>query len=291
MEYTITINQKAIVEAGLLELGVDMVDSAILSWSRNYRASNGSEKMEIDGVLYVWISHTKVIEELPLLGINSARGIRKRMAKLADSGLLILHPNCKNLKRSYYAFSPLAESLFGDFTRNSRSRSLGTAVPSHKEQPFRLTRNSCSMDHNTIDHYTNDHRKSIKRNSSDIEISNPAPEIPKAAPQEEAPATKVLVDPSEVIKEKILSASQQVKDVWMIQQRIQASEIAALADEYAAWWIGKQEVSDYQLSVLVKKKGSISFQQGFRTSLTWLKERMKKNNMISTQTATTQYNW
>lgn len=83
MKYTILINQKAVVDAGL-HRSTDFSDWAIVDYLVAWMSSPKAERMGD----YVWINLKHLAKEMPLLSINSKQGISKRLMKLRDLGLI-----------------------------------------------------------------------------------------------------------------------------------------------------------------------------------------------------------
>lgn len=108
MKYTILINQKAIIENGI---NIDLIDASIFDFIKDFSHSPKCETIQILSVKYFWISHTLIIENLPLLGIKSKRGIQKRIDNLVETGLLKRHPDCKQMARTYYCFGDKYEAV------------------------------------------------------------------------------------------------------------------------------------------------------------------------------------
>ena len=104
MKYTVVINQYSIMKLGLK---LDFNDMAILQCIYDFAVSGYAETTKYNGDVYYWISHNLVLQELPMLGITSKRGIIAKIQKLIDAGLLIKHPACQELGRTYYAFGKL----------------------------------------------------------------------------------------------------------------------------------------------------------------------------------------
>lgn len=70
-----------------IELGLDVVDVALLDVIKTKYESDATEKKEIDGEQYVWVSYKNLIEWLPILGLKK-RSLALRFDKLAGKGIL-----------------------------------------------------------------------------------------------------------------------------------------------------------------------------------------------------------
>lgn len=103
MQYTITINQLAVISSGL---NLDVVDMSIFDFIKHYAHSDRCMKLQTETGTFFWISHNVVIQELPILGITTGAGVVKRINKLIDAGLLARHPNCDLMRKTFYKFGP-----------------------------------------------------------------------------------------------------------------------------------------------------------------------------------------
>lgn len=101
MKYIITINQKAIADMGLQDR-LDFIDLAIYDFITDFMLCEKCQKTQINGTQYFWIKTDLILENLPLLKINTARGLNKRIEKLVDCKLLERCPDNQNLHQSYY---------------------------------------------------------------------------------------------------------------------------------------------------------------------------------------------
>lgn len=75
--------------------------------------------MQTQHGVYYWISHSLIIDNLPLLGIKSKQGIIKRIDKLVDAGLLVKNPGCAQSGKSLYAFGPNYDKITFSVNENS----------------------------------------------------------------------------------------------------------------------------------------------------------------------------
>ena len=84
MQYTVMgFDQKK-----MIELGIDVVDAAILRWFVDFYASASMEKHLYRGRSYGWVSYKHLASDIPTLGIRTAQGIAKRLKKYVEKGLL-----------------------------------------------------------------------------------------------------------------------------------------------------------------------------------------------------------
>lgn len=85
MQYTITINQRSVIENGW-NLSFD--DMAVFSFMKNFILEGALSKHVIHGKDYFWISFSKIREELPMLSGNSDSSIRRHISNLVRVGLI-----------------------------------------------------------------------------------------------------------------------------------------------------------------------------------------------------------
>lgn len=97
MKYTITINQLVAVNDFP---DLDIIDMAI--WDYLYAFFINAETIDDEFGKWHWLSHSKLIEDMPLLQLTSRQAIFKRMNKLIEINVIERHPNSEKLKRSYY---------------------------------------------------------------------------------------------------------------------------------------------------------------------------------------------
>lgn len=120
MKYSININQKAIIDLGLQDK-VDFIDLAIYDFITEFMLCNECRKLNIDNVQYFWIKSDVIIENMPLLGITTARGVSKRIDKLVGCGLL---ERCNDNQSLHQSFFRVGENYqaYKFFTWNENSK-------------------------------------------------------------------------------------------------------------------------------------------------------------------------
>ena len=129
MQYSIKIDQLAVMNAGL---DVDVVDMTIFDFIQHYAHSDKCMKLQTETGTYYWVSHTTIIQQLPILGISTGAGIVKRINKLIDAGLLSRHPNCDMMRKTFYKFGPNYYKI--NFTTDNESLQPTTnAEETHNE--------------------------------------------------------------------------------------------------------------------------------------------------------------
>lgn len=144
MQYSITINQFAVMNAGL---DLDVVDMAIFDFIKHYSHSDKCMKLQTENGTYFWISHNTIIQQLPILGISTGAGIVKRINKLIDSGLLARHPNCDLMRKTFYKFGPNYDKI--NFATPNESLQPTTNVVASPNESLGITPNESCRYHNT----------------------------------------------------------------------------------------------------------------------------------------------
>ena len=170
MKYTVEgYSQREIVR-----LGLDPGDVIFVRWFIDFY-SGGMMKLSIGGKEWGWLSYRHVVEELPVLGIQTNRGLYKRMQRLVEKGVLmhrvdprrqraLYRPNDEGMRRlvsgtpnlKQVGESEVGTSIRGDigienaqvgtFIRGPAKpvANVGTRVPTTSELQFIPRRNSSS---------------------------------------------------------------------------------------------------------------------------------------------------
>lgn len=118
-KYTIQINQYAAIENGL---ELDIIDLAVFDYIKSFANSKSCAKVQTPEGEYLWISHQNIIDNLPLIGIKTKRGILKRLDNLIEAGLLAKHPDCQKYGKTLYTFGPKYDCI--EFTPKNESSEL-----------------------------------------------------------------------------------------------------------------------------------------------------------------------
>ena len=154
MQYTITINQLAVINAGL---NLDVVDMAIFDFVKQYAHSDKCMKLQTETGTYFWVSHNVIIQQLPILGISTGAGIIKRINKLIDSGLLARHPNCDLMRKTFYKFGANYDKVC--FTTHNESLQPTTNVEGAQNESLGVSHNESCGNHYTKEHSTIEQNK------------------------------------------------------------------------------------------------------------------------------------
>lgn len=118
MRAYININQKAFSELAILKrTKIDLIDATIFEYIVKFAVSNKAEKQLIDNKLFVWCSYQKIIDDNPLLNINSKKAIELRLNKLIEIGLFEKFTDKSKGNKTFFNVTDLAYSLVEIYDR------------------------------------------------------------------------------------------------------------------------------------------------------------------------------
>lgn len=190
MKYTITINQYAAVKNNM---DLDLIDLAIFDFIKDFVNSANCVKINTPEGVFFWVSHKLIMESMPLLGIKSNQGIKRRVDNLINAGLLKKHPDCEKYRQTLYTFGEnFSKLLFSD--ENSEPATEVT----NPQRKFGVTRNeNCGGTRNeSLGYYNNNINNNIINNNIDASQKNFASQTPDNEPK----TKKTLFRNSEVAK-------------------------------------------------------------------------------------------
>lgn len=177
MKYTITINQYAAVKNNL---DLDLIDLAIFDFIKDFANSANCVKINTPEGVFFWISHKLIMDSMPLLGIKSNQGIKRRVDNLINAGLLKKHPDCEKYRQTLYAFGENFDKLlFSD-----ESSEPATEFTNQQRKLGGTCNESCGGTSNeSCGYYNNNINNNIINNNIDAtqkDFASHAPEEPKA---------------------------------------------------------------------------------------------------------------
>lgn len=112
MRYTILgFNQAKVVQTDL-----DLTDLLLLDYIIKANGNPNMKHIVKDDVAYVWLSHSKIHEDLPILNISEGT-LRNRISKLKKDGFLISETTANNATKgtmSFYCASEKTMSFLND---------------------------------------------------------------------------------------------------------------------------------------------------------------------------------
>ena len=107
IQYSLILHLREVQELGI---DISLTDLVIFEFLRSFETKTYCKKEKLDDEqIYFWVSHELIMEQLPILGIKTKRGIINRINNLVNIGLLIRYTNPKGVNKSYYRFTALAD--------------------------------------------------------------------------------------------------------------------------------------------------------------------------------------
>lgn len=97
----------------LIQYDIDMSDVLLLDYIQKAISQPGMIRIFEDGQPYVWLQHSKILEDLPILNIKEGM-LKKRIANLVEIGLIksITYANQKSRgSKTYYTITEQFEAL------------------------------------------------------------------------------------------------------------------------------------------------------------------------------------
>jgi hypothetical protein len=176
--YSITINQKAIVEnnwVGLVKVNHIMVIESIKSMMLYWKNINRIQDENGD---WYNISFQKIIDDLPVLDIKTTMGLRKIITTLAELSILELHPDNQKLGRTYIRLGAQTINLVKSSNQNSK-KEVSTKVyqskqkfipPINKSLDSPINKSLDNKENTNIINYTNNHSEQQKKLSSQLSV-------------------------------------------------------------------------------------------------------------------------
>lgn len=131
----------------LVSLGLDVVDALLLNWFANFFVGKMEKKIfkdtEGNSKIYGWVKISKILEDLPVIGITSEKGIRIRFDSFVEKGILDRETiNTQKGKKSYYRTTSVYDSLINTV---ALEKTQETTSEKQKEATESLQRNCSSL--------------------------------------------------------------------------------------------------------------------------------------------------
>lgn len=135
----------------LVSLNLDVVDALLLNWFANFFCGKMEKKIfkDADGnsKIYGWVKISKILEDLPVIGITSEKGIRVRFDSFVEKGILDRETiNTQKGKKSYYRTTSVYDSLINTV---ALEKTQDTNSDKQKETTESLQRNCSSLAENS----------------------------------------------------------------------------------------------------------------------------------------------
>lgn len=121
----------------LLENSLDVIDALILSWFADFFMTGMEKKIfkeESGGKLYGWVKLSKVLEDIPCIGINSEKGIKRRFDGFVEKGIMTRQSVItQNGKKTYYRPTEIYDELVNT-KASSTEKSEKTETKNQQEE-------------------------------------------------------------------------------------------------------------------------------------------------------------
>ena len=102
-EYALTLRKRTVFKGKERNIQIDCTDLVILRWFVDFYPN--MRKMTVDGREYAWVLYKYLLQELPILDINS-RGCSERLQKLVEFGILDFRLLQEGGVYTLYTFGP-----------------------------------------------------------------------------------------------------------------------------------------------------------------------------------------
>ncbi len=123
MKHTLTINQRVVVQK---KYPLDLVDCVILDFLKDYLHRPKVPKKLLDNLVYYQINWHEIVEALPLIGVATRQGIGKRLKRLCECQVLIIHPDNQRKNQSFYGFGERYAALYFDTSADEQETATVT---------------------------------------------------------------------------------------------------------------------------------------------------------------------
>ena len=102
------LDVEAVIKQGL---NLNLDEYIILIWAYDFAKGGNCKSRKENNQEYFWFKAEKCLADLPLIGVNTNRGVRAKFKSLTRKGLLIPHPNRKGIG-AYYGFTNTSKQIF-----------------------------------------------------------------------------------------------------------------------------------------------------------------------------------
>jgi len=113
--FTINISQRDVLE---FDLNLDLTDMAIYALFKHIAISDASRRIYESGKVFYQFSRQFIIDQLPIIGINTKSGISKRLQNLVAAKILVPYERNKTEGISYFCFGEM-HGVLHDRSMNS----------------------------------------------------------------------------------------------------------------------------------------------------------------------------
>lgn len=106
----------------LMEYGLDIKDAMLLRYFIDFMGTGKMTSIIIDDVCYYWVKYEHLKNDIPILGITSNDGLRKRLKKLENKKILGHYHKLEGGSYSYYSVGENYINLITDNTKESKEK-------------------------------------------------------------------------------------------------------------------------------------------------------------------------
>lgn len=179
MKYNLSINQKAVVDAGIK--GVDAIDMLLFDVLSDAISHGGLDTECMDGRLWTWVAYSLMQEELPLLDL-STQTFYRRLIKLCDAGLIEKSDRNQDARKVFIAFGPKARLLTSDRSYPYKNE-WGGPYKNEGGVPTNLEGYNNTINHSTNKSKEKEAHAQENEKSSQDDIENSKSELPPTIEQ------------------------------------------------------------------------------------------------------------
>lgn len=90
---------------------LDCTDACIMACILDFAGSDRCESTVRNGQIYYWISSSVILRDLPMCRIKTKSGIKRRLNKLEEAGLIEPYEDNQSVGRSYYKLTKECEKI------------------------------------------------------------------------------------------------------------------------------------------------------------------------------------
>ncbi len=181
-DYSLNLNIKAAYDMRLDMAGIDLIDLCIFEVIKSMMISDSFSKVIVEGVQWIWVAHSKVLDQCPFLEIKKQR-LSQRIQKLCDVGLLKKHLDMASGSRTLYRQGP---SFDGMLLAGGTEKITHPSVVSYAGGTEKITDNNIILNKSINNECKSDLGKSSPTTSSEEskieEGEKPKKDISRAAP-------------------------------------------------------------------------------------------------------------
>lgn len=134
----------------LMKFGLDIKDAMLLRYFVDFRGTGKMKSIIIDDICYYWLCYDSLRNDIPILGINTNDGLRKRLKKLENKKILGHYHKLEGGSYSYYS---LGENYIDLINDKGEEKVIGTIAPE-------VVANSCTSEEGSSSN--NDNKKETK---------------------------------------------------------------------------------------------------------------------------------